>query len=126
MYNAQFKVRWFHEIFNCYRSDTPTVIPFDVQTLRLRLIREETKELDMAMVEGDLPAIADAIGDLLYVVLGTAVAHGINIEPVFEAIHDANLAKRGGPIRADGKILKPADWTPPDIESILVNQGWRK
>ena len=124
MYAAQMKVRRFHEVFNCKRQDKPGLM--DEVDLRIRLMREEfCAELVPAMRVGDLPAIADGIGDLLYVVLGTAVAYGINIDPIFEAIHNANMAKLGGTTRPDGKILKPEGWQPPDIRSLLIAQGWK-
>lgn len=35
------------------------------------------------------------------------------------------MAKLGGPRRADGKVMKPIGWRPPDIEGVLNRQGWR-
>ena len=125
MYAAQMKVRRFHEVFGCKRQDKPGHLGGKEQILRLQLIREELEELDSAMAAFDMEAIADGIGDLLYVVLGTAVAYGINIDPIFEAIHNANMAKLGGGMRPDGKILKPEGWQPPDIRSLLIAQGWK-
>jgi len=125
MYAAQMKVRRFHEVFGCKRQDKPGHLSIDDQALRIRLIQEELDELDYAMANDDMEAIADGIGDLLYVVLGTAVAYGINIDPIFEAIHNANMAKLGGTTRPDGKILKPEGWQPPDIRSLLIAQGWK-
>ena len=37
--------------------------------------------------------VADALGDLLYVVLGSAVCCGIDIEPIFREIHRSNMSK---------------------------------
>lgn len=124
MYSAQMKVRRFHEVFNCKRQDKPALLNEVEQEFRYRLMLEELREIDKAMLKNDLPAIADGIGDLLYVTLGTAVAHGINIDPIFEAIHNANMAKLGGGKRVDGKILKPEGWQSPDIAGELRKQGW--
>jgi len=60
----------------------------------------------------------------LYVVYGTAVSYGIDIEPVFQEVHRSNMSK-GNPevVRAsNGKILKSRNWTPPDLEPILETQ----
>lgn len=61
----------------------------------------------------------DGICDLLYVTLGAAVRLGIDIEPFFAEVQQANMAKVGGDTRPDGKILKPEGWQPPDIEGVL-------
>jgi hypothetical protein len=94
--------------------------------LRWALINEEVNlELKPALIAGDLVGAADAIGDAIYVLLGTAVSFGIKLEPIFMAIHNANMAKEGGSFREDGKLVKPPNWVAPDIESLLKSQGWR-
>lgn len=106
-------------------NNKPTVADADVQHLRIKLIEEEFDEFTVACFTGDLVGMADALGDLLYVTLGACVSFGIDITPVFEEIHKSNMAKLGGPKRADGKQLKPEGWQPPDIESILAAQSLR-
>lgn len=125
MFSAQNKVHRFHTVMNAYTQNSPALPPLDIRDLRLNLIEEEFIELEDAFHTSNLPNVADAIGDLLYVVLGTAVACGINIDPIFEAIHISNMAKVGGKVREDGKILKPEGWQPPDIMSLLKQQGWK-
>jgi len=71
-----------------------------------------------------VPELADAIGDLKYVLEGTNLAFGIDGEPIWDAIQAANMAKAGGRVDEHGKRLKPPGWTPPDIEGELVKQGW--
>lgn len=80
-------------------------------------------ELKPSMID-----LADAIADLLYVVYGAAVAWGIRIDPVFGAVHAANMEKfgPGGYERADGKWMKPPNWKPPDIRAVLIAQGWEE
>jgi predicted HAD superfamily Cof-like phosphohydrolase len=67
----------------------------------------------------DWPAMIDALCDLLYVTFGAAVAMGVDLDPFFSAVHDANLRKVGGPRRADGKALKPESWKPADVAGLL-------
>lgn len=115
----------------------------DIKRLRAQLVAEEFLEFldslgwftgtirDAFLAElshkpdpTNMPDLADALADLDYVVEGTRIAFGVNGDPIAEEVHRANMAKLGGPRREDGKILKPEDWTPPDIEEELYEQGW--
>jgi predicted HAD superfamily Cof-like phosphohydrolase len=103
--------------------DFPTVPSQDVQDLRYSLISEELGELDMAQASEDPVEVADAIADLLVVVLGAAVAWGIDIEPVFEEVHRSNMTKFiDGHKRADGKWIKGPSYSPPEIAPIIQAQ----
>lgn len=73
----------------------------------------------------DFVSAVDALADILYVTLGAGVGFGVLLKHVFEIVHAANMAKTGGPTRADGKIMKPPGWRPPNIEGELYRQGWR-
>lgn len=120
----QADVRAFHERFVPDQiADAPTMPARGVRALRLSLIREELGELETALFVGDIVGVADAIADLLYVTFGTAVACGIDVGPVWEEVHRSNMAKQGGPVRADGKILKPEGWQPPDVAGALARQA---
>lgn len=108
----------------------PLDLDFDDQSFRLRLIKEEWEELSIAFMSDDLTEQADALGDLMYVVLGTAVSLGIDLEPVFQEIHRSNMTKlvQDGngqwtlTKRADGKVLKPASYEPPNLQPIISDQ----
>lgn len=89
----------------------------------IALIAEEIDELSDAIIDGDLSAAADAIADLIYVLASFAIDLGINLDEVWASVQAANIAKAGGPIRADGKVLKPEGWTPPDVAGVLACQG---
>lgn len=123
MTDAQQMVSEFHRMFGILIATAPTVPDQDTQTLRVRLIQEEFDELKEAMDRGDMPAIAKEIADLLYVVYGTAVSYGIDMEPVFREVHRSNMSKVGGHKRADGKWVKPAHYSPASVEPILTAQG---
>lgn len=116
----------FHKKFGCHIEAEPTPQPESIRDLRKRLIEEEViKETLPAIDRNDLPAIADGIVDSIYVLIGTAVSYGIDLRPVFDEVQAANMAKEGGGTRADGKILKPAGWTPPDVAAIIERQKKR-
>ena len=83
------------------------------------MIEEELTELHDALRIGDAIGTADAIGDLLYVVYGAALAYGIDMEPIFTEIHRSNMTKVGGKVRGDGKVLKPQGYSPPNLKPIL-------
>jgi predicted HAD superfamily Cof-like phosphohydrolase len=93
---------------------------------RLRLIDEEVGELHRAVSYGDLVAVADALGDIQYVVEGAFLAFGIDSDAIHRAIHDSNMRKRqpNGSVQRDagGKVIKPDGWTPPDLADVLNHQ----
>ena len=123
MNNAQKMVQEFHEQFDIHVAPTPTVPDEATQTLRNRLIQEEFDELQEAMQSNDVAAMAKELADLLYVVYGTAVSSGIDIEPVFQEVHRSNMSKIGGYKREDGKWIKPPTYSPASLEKILKAQS---
>ncbi|MDV7139701.1 nucleoside triphosphate pyrophosphohydrolase family protein [Maribacter sp. TH_r10] len=93
--------------------------------LRFNLMDEENKEYLEAANNNDLVEVADALGDMLYILCGTILEHGMQykIEEVFEEIQRSNMSKLGAdgkPIyREDGKVLKGPNYFKPDIQSVL-------
>lgn len=133
MDKIQQMVREFHEKFDVIVNDRPTELDAATMYLRLSLIGEEVQELEMDGFDmlsippkPDLVQIADALGDILYVVYGTAVSCGIDMEPIVAEIHRSNMSKMqaDGTIirREDGKIIKPDTYSPADIKSIIEAQ----
>ena len=66
----------------------------------------------------------DGLVDLIYVTLNFASRKGWNLQPIFDAVHQANMAKRD-PVtlkfkrNEHGKIIKPDGWTPPNINDVV-------
>lgn len=87
--------------------------------LRASLIEEEAAETCAAIRAGDLVEAVDGFCDLLCVVYGAAVEFGIDLAPFWREVHKTNMAKVGGPVREDGKRLKPEGWKPPQIADLL-------
>ncbi len=123
MRNEQAMVEEFHRKFSILAQSTPADLNEETKRLRVRLIEEEFDELKESMVGGDLAAVAKEMADLLYVVYGTAVSYGIDMDPVFREVHRSNMSKVGGYKREDGKWVKPATYSPARIEPILAEQG---
>jgi len=121
--DAQKMVQEFHEQFDIHISATPSVPDDATQILRNRLIQEEYEEFQEAMQSKDLASMAKELADLLYVVYGTAVSLGIDMEPVFKEVHRSNMSKVGGYKREDGKWVKPATYSPASLDKILEAQA---
>jgi predicted HAD superfamily Cof-like phosphohydrolase len=95
-------------------------------TIRLReqLIREEAKEAIEALEayrhgSGSIEDVAKELADVLCVTYGAAAALGIPMDEVYAEVHASNMTRVGGPIRADGKMLKGDSYRPPDLSRIL-------
>tara|TARA_R110002049_G_scaffold274753_1_gene452740 strand:+ start:1240 stop:1626 length:387 start_codon:yes stop_codon:yes gene_type:complete len=95
--------------------------------LRFNLMDEENKEYLEAANSNDMVEVADALGDMLYILCGTILEHGMQykIEEVFSEIQRSNMSKLGRdgkPVyREDGKILKGPSYFKPNINAILKN-----
>lgn len=116
----------FHKQFGIAVARTPTVPDEQTQALRIRLIQEEFDELKEALRSKDLEGIAKELADLLYVVYGTAVSCGIDMEPIFNEVQRSNMSKVGGYKREDGKWIKPPTYSPANLKPILdaqIEQG---
>ncbi|TKS58986.1 MAG: hypothetical protein EWM72_02638 [Nitrospira sp.] len=122
MTDEQSMVEEFHRKFDILVHASPTIPNGSTKELRVRLIQEEVDELKVALAQENLVAVAKEMADLLYVVYGTAVSYGIDMDPVFREVHRSNLSKVGGYKRADGKWVKPASYSPARIEPILDAQ----
>lgn len=112
----------FHKEMDLLIGTTPKRPSPKIEGLRFALEEEEFAEMLRAVGNGDVPEMAKEIVDLIYVLIGRAVSYGIDLRPVWDAVQKANMAKVGGPIREDGKRLKPPGWEPPDIKGILERQ----
>lgn len=116
----------FHRAFGQDVMESP-IVDIDEQKvlLRHRLMQEENDEYLEACKNKDLVEVADALGDMLYILCGTIIQHGMQhkISEVFEEIQSSNMSKLGAdgkPIyREDGKVLKGPNYFKPDIKSIL-------
>lgn len=119
-------VKDFHEAFGLgVRHEPIASLSEDKLQLRFNLMAEENEEYLEAARNGDLIEVADALGDMLYILCGTILEHGMQhkIEEVFEEIQRSNMSKLGHdgkPIyRDDGKVMKGPNYFKPDIEAIL-------
>jgi predicted HAD superfamily Cof-like phosphohydrolase len=120
----------FHRAFNLPMRQSPsTGIDDELAKLRVALLEEEVDEFVTASEKADLIGIADALADIVYVVYGTALTYGIDLDSVLREVHRSNMSKLsadGKPLlREDGKVLKSERYFPPDVASVLGLQDHR-
>ncbi|MGB0368850.1 MAG: hypothetical protein ACPGU4_05520 [Flavobacteriales bacterium] len=118
----------FHRVFGIGNNDKPeSTLSKDDVLLRHRLMHEENEEYLEAAQNGDLVEIADALGDMMYILYGTICKHGLQhrIADIFDEIHRSNMSKLdadGNPIyREDGKVMKGENYFKPNIAKYLTN-----
>ncbi len=118
-------VATFHNAFGIRNAPSPEAAPSpETIALRHRLMAEENEEYLEAAQVGDVVEVADALGDMLYILCGTILQHGMQdvIEEVFTEIQRSNMSKLGAdgrPIyREDGKVMKGPNYTRPNLSFV--------
>jgi predicted HAD superfamily Cof-like phosphohydrolase len=121
-------VKKFHESFKVgYLTEPKADLGTSKNELRFELMKEENEEYLEAAKNNDLVEVADALGDMLYILCGTIIEHGMQdkIDEVFKEIQRSNMSKLGEdgqPIyREDGKVLKGPNYFKPNIKNIIIN-----
>ena len=119
-------VKKFHKSYELLIKNSPTVnLDKELIKLRFNLMKEENEEYLEAARKKDIIEVADALGDMLYILCGTIITHGFQykIEEVFDEIQRSNMSKldkSGKPIyRKDGKVMKGPNYFKPNIKAIL-------
>ncbi|MCM5663970.1 pyrophosphohydrolase domain-containing protein [Galbibacter mesophilus] len=119
-------VEKFHKAFGLGVANQPIAkLETNKIVLRHNLMAEENDEYLAAATNNDMEEVADALGDMLYILCGTILEHGMQdlIEEVFDEIQQSNMSKLGQdgkPIyREDGKVLKGPNYFKPNIKKIL-------
>lgn len=124
--NIEKALKEFHSTYHLPIGESPE----DFQNLdradrmlRIRLLKEEMREYMAAESDNNLIEVADALADIVYIAVGTAVAYGIPFNEVFREVHGSNMSKlddNGQPIyRQDGKVMKGDNYYEPNIAGIL-------
>jgi predicted HAD superfamily Cof-like phosphohydrolase len=119
-------VRLFHYTYSLgVSNELKADLGIQKNALRFELMKEENEEYLDAVKNNDIVEIADALGDMLYILCGTILEHGLQdkIEAVFDEIQRSNMSKLGEdgkPIyREDGKVMKGPNYFKPNFEAIL-------
>ena len=117
-------VREFNKAFGILLNDSPSLLSEQEFVLRYKLMMEELSEYRLACVNGDIVEVCDAIVDLLYVLTGMIVAHGLEdvVQDMFDEVHRSNMSKleNGKPVyRHDGKVMKGSEYFKPNLIQFL-------
>ena len=115
----QHMVKEFHESFDSVINNKPIIVDVETYLLRMSLMDEELDELKTAMDMQNIVEIADGLADLLYVVYGTAVSYGLDMEPIFKEVHRSNMTKVGGHKREDGRWIRPPTYSPKNLNPLI-------
>lgn len=121
--NPQEMVTEFHKTFGHPAPEDYSTLTAERRDFRVGLIAEEFDELVEATDAGDVIETIDALADIVYVAYGMAIEMGVDLDSVIAEVHASNMRKvwPDGKVhyREDGKVLKPAGWTGPDIARVL-------
>lgn len=120
MNKMQKQVRDFHIEMDLWYKELPWMLDTEAKKRRVTLIAEELAELKSALLMNDMVETVDAIADLLYVVFGTAVELGVDMEPFFDEVHRSNMTKADGHKRSDGKWIKPDTYEPANLKRVWL------
>lgn len=140
-------VKDFHRKFGLEYTGKPRVLEGELGKFRVDFMSEEHCEyvahrdallLTFAEDSGDdantafhLEHMLDALVDLTYVVLGTAVLHGFNFPEAWRRVHEANMAKRRAETADESKrgttfdVIKPPGWEPPNHADLVEDHAHR-
>lgn len=120
-------VEAFCKKFGMPTPDQPTLHDVGLALHRVGLIQEELIEyetnLKLALTVTDLhernqylEEMVDALADIIYATIGTAIIHGFDIMEALREVHRANMEKEAGfnPKRGHAcDVIKPPGWKPP-------------
>lgn len=89
------QVAEFHTTFQHPILRTPAIPDENRCKLRVALIAEELKELEVAILEKDIVAVADALCDIQYVLSGAILEFGLGdqFKELFDEVQRSNMSK---------------------------------
>ncbi|MCE7864330.1 MAG: hypothetical protein DYG99_12390 [Bacteroidetes bacterium CHB5] len=85
----------FHNTFKHPILKNPAIPDETRCKLRVALLAEELKEMEVAILENDLVGVADALCDLQYVLSGAILEFGLGekFKALFEEVQRSNMSK---------------------------------
>lgn len=89
-------VKTFNTTFNKLNSESPTVdIPQFEKEFIYNFLLEELEEYKQGVENNDIVEIADAFGDIMYVLCAGILAYGLQdkFNDIFQEIQDSNMSK---------------------------------
>jgi len=114
----------FNKTYEIPTRKIPSRIDEDEYVLNYNLMLEELNEYLVACKDEDMVEIADAIVDMMYILYGIILRHGLSgvVFDMFEEVHKSNMSKlENGKVlkRTDGKIMKGSEYFKPNLKQFL-------
>lgn len=125
----------FRKKFDIAYGGKPRVLPLDLYTMQKKHLYEEIREWrsdilaahsvvnDRAEMTHLLAQSLDALVDLVYVAIGTAILSGFNFNEAWRRVHAANMQKQRIHTEHKQGIIKPVDWEPPKLDDLVEDHG---
>ena len=118
-------VKAFNEKYGILYQGPPRPLPAEIAEYRIKFMREELQEYVEAWQNGDLEKQFDALLDLVYVAMGTAIFHGFPWQAGWDEVQRANMSKVRATSAQESKrgskldVIKPPGWCSPDLRRVL-------
>jgi pentatricopeptide repeat protein len=114
----------FNKSFELPIRTKPQLISQDEYKLQYNLLKEEVDEYLQACNDDDIIGVSDALGDILYILIGVCIRHGLHdkIHDIFDEIHRSNMTKlvNGKPVyNESGKVMKSKNYEVPNLYPII-------
>ena len=114
----------FNKTFGVPTSKNPTLLSEDDYSLKYDLMKEELGEYLDACRSNDLVEVCDAVVDMMYILNGIIVSHGLHdiFTDLFSEVHNSNMSKlENGKVlrRHDGKVMKGSEYFKPNLKQYL-------
>lgn len=120
MDKAYNQVKEFHTACSIAMPKVPTMLKGEVLERSSWMLEELVEFMKAQTIEDQ----SDALIDLIYFALGTFTLMGVNPQPIFNIVQNANMSKvgQGGKVirNEQGKIMKPDGWKAP--EPLIVKE----
>lgn len=117
-------VKVFNKTFGVLTSKNPSLLSEDDYSLKYDLMKEELSEYLNACRSNDLVEVCDAVVDMMYILNGIIVSHGLHdiFTDLFSEVHNSNMSKlENGKVlrRHDGKVMKGSEYFKPNLKQYL-------
>jgi predicted HAD superfamily Cof-like phosphohydrolase len=115
----------FHRKFELPRPEGFRPLSYELFKFRQRFLQEELDEFIEAYNRQEHEKVLDALVDLVYVAIGTAVMMGADFNAAWRLVHEANMLKVRAVRAEDSKrmttydVVKPHGWKAPDLSHLV-------
>ena len=105
----------FQRRFGQHYEGPPRVLPNDMANFRFKRLIDEVQEYAEAYANLDAEGELDALVDIVYIAIGTALMRGWNFREAWARVHEANMTK----LRKGLDIVKPEGFEHPSLGDLV-------